>query len=131
MREIIGPAGSDITMFPPIVASFQILNDERNDRQHSAMSDAAIHCLGASNAYSSAIRQVAAISSPVSLAVSAGQREGLEIDQGIGVNLRLRKEPRSAGEPRIAVTPMADFVGRRRSFHFGYRIKVHGAASYV
>ena len=29
VSEIIGPAGSDITMFPPIVASFQILNDER------------------------------------------------------------------------------------------------------
>src|ERR1700722_8931077 len=32
--DIIGPAGSDIQRLPPTVAMFQILNDERNDRQH-------------------------------------------------------------------------------------------------
>ena len=43
VSEIIGPAGSDITMFPPIVASFQILNDDKKDRQHSPISDPALH----------------------------------------------------------------------------------------
>ena len=73
MSEIIGPAGSDITMLPPTVASFQILNDERNERQHSWISEASVHCGGALKAYNSAMRQVAPISSPASLTVSDGQ----------------------------------------------------------
>ena len=35
VSEIIGPAGSDMQMFPPTVASFQILNEARKDRQHA------------------------------------------------------------------------------------------------
>src|SRR5436305_12919996 len=33
-NEIIGPAGSDMQMFPPTVAACQILNDDRNESQH-------------------------------------------------------------------------------------------------
>ena len=47
MSEIIGPAGSDMQMFPPTVASFQILNEERNDRQHWRNSGAAVQSGGA------------------------------------------------------------------------------------
>ena len=42
MSEIIGPAGSDMQMFPPTVASFQILNEARKDRQHWRNSGAAV-----------------------------------------------------------------------------------------
>ena len=47
MSEIIGPAGSDMQMFPPTVASFQILNEARNDRQHWRNSGAAVQSGGA------------------------------------------------------------------------------------
>ena len=47
VSEIIGPAGSDMQMFPPTVASFQILNEERNDRQHWRNSGAAVQSAGA------------------------------------------------------------------------------------
>jgi hypothetical protein len=33
VREIIGPAGSAAQMLPPTVATFQILNEERNAAQ--------------------------------------------------------------------------------------------------
>src|SRR5260370_16519435 len=41
--EIIGPAGNDIQILPPTVAVFQILNEERNERQHSPITGAPIH----------------------------------------------------------------------------------------
>src|SRR5882757_5383529 len=63
-REIMGPAGSDITMFPPTVASFQILKEARNARQHSGNSGAAFHSGGPVKRSSSTILQVAAISNP-------------------------------------------------------------------
>ena len=47
VSEIIGPAGSDMQMFPPTVASFQILNEARNDRQHWRNSGAAVQSGGA------------------------------------------------------------------------------------
>jgi hypothetical protein len=74
VSEIIGPAGKDMQMLPPIVAAFQILNDARNASQHWRSSGAAVHFAGASNRYSSAIRQVAAISSPAGAQGIAGQR---------------------------------------------------------
>src|SRR5260370_23053771 len=64
VREIIGPAGRDITMFPPTVASFKILNEARKARQHSLKSGAAFHWGGAVKRSSSATLQVAAISNP-------------------------------------------------------------------
>ena len=47
VSEIIGPAGSDMQMFPPTVASFQILKEARNERQHWRNSGAAVHSGGA------------------------------------------------------------------------------------
>src|SRR5436190_18903154 len=47
VREVIGPAGSDMQMFPPTVASFQILKDARNERQHSRKSGTAVQSNGA------------------------------------------------------------------------------------
>ena len=73
VREIIGPAGSDMTIFPPTVASFQILNEERNEWQHSLNKGAAFHSIGATKRSSSKIRQVAAISSPLGDTVKDGQ----------------------------------------------------------
>src|SRR6201994_486303 len=64
VREIIGPAGSDMTMFPPTVASFQILKEARKARQHSENTTAAFHSGGAVKRSSSATLQVAAISNP-------------------------------------------------------------------
>src|SRR5580698_6889902 len=71
--EIIGPAGNDMQTFPPTVAVFQILNDDKNDRQHSPISGAAIQSVGASIATSLAISHVAAISRPLALAVNGSQ----------------------------------------------------------
>jgi hypothetical protein len=53
-----------MTMFPPTVASFQILKEARNARQHSRKSGAAFHTGGAVKRSSSTTLQVAAISSP-------------------------------------------------------------------
>src|SRR3984893_14851831 len=64
VREIMGPAGSDMTMFPPTVASFQILKEARNARQHSGKSGAAFHSGVALKRSSSTTLQVAAISNP-------------------------------------------------------------------
>jgi hypothetical protein len=58
---------------PPTVASFQILNDARNERQHLPSSGAALHSVGAAKRSSAPTLHVAAISSPASDAVSAGQ----------------------------------------------------------
>src|SRR5438874_12916818 len=75
VREIIGPAGSDMQMFPPTVASFQILNEARKERQHSRRSGAANHSAGAfsTNRSSSTTLHVAAISNPLSEGLSGGQ----------------------------------------------------------
>src|SRR5882672_12742605 len=72
VSEIIGPAGSDMQMLPPMVAVFQILKEARNARQHWLISGAAIHSGGHASASSCATVQVADIVSPVSLTVSAG-----------------------------------------------------------
>src|SRR4030095_6890309 len=47
VRETIGLAGSDMQIFPPTVASFQILKDARKERQHSRKSGAAVQSDGA------------------------------------------------------------------------------------
>src|SRR6516225_3334419 len=47
VSEIIGPAGNDMQMLPPTVASFQILNDARKDLQHRRNSGAAVQSVGA------------------------------------------------------------------------------------
>jgi len=60
----LGPAGNDMQIFPPTVAVFQILNDERNERQHSPIRGAAAQSAGVFNTNSFAISQVAAISRP-------------------------------------------------------------------
>ena len=64
VREIIGPAGSDMQMLPPTVAVFQILKEARNARQHWLISGEAIHSGGQDSASSCATVQVAAIDSP-------------------------------------------------------------------
>jgi hypothetical protein len=72
--EIIAPAGNDMQMLPPTVAAFATLKDISRERQHSDSSGAACHSTAASNPSSSAIVQVAAISSPPPVAVSPGHR---------------------------------------------------------
>jgi len=47
VSEIIGPAGNDMQMLPPMVAAFQILNEARNELQQSWMSGPARHSGGA------------------------------------------------------------------------------------
>ena len=49
VKEIIGPAGNDMTRLPPTVASFQILKEAKNDRQHMGINGAANHSGGALN----------------------------------------------------------------------------------
>src|SRR6267142_6969833 len=72
VREIIGPAGSDMQMLPPTVAVFQILKEARNARQHWLISGVAIHSAGQESASSCATVQVADIDNSLSLIVSAG-----------------------------------------------------------
>src|SRR5205814_8990064 len=74
VREIIGPAGSDMQIFPPTVASFQILKDARKERQQLRKSGAAIQCDGAfpTNGSSSTTLQVAAIANQSFEALSEG-----------------------------------------------------------
>src|ERR1700712_5881360 len=69
----MGPAGNDMQRLPPTVAIFQILKEARKARQHWLIRGEAIHSGGQANASSWATVQVAAIDSPVSLTVSAGQ----------------------------------------------------------
>src|SRR5712672_2713159 len=70
VSEIIGPAGNDMQMFPPTVAVFQILDDDRKERQHCAIRGAAVQSAGAARATNLAIGQVAAISTPCLLIVN-------------------------------------------------------------
>ena len=69
-----------------------------------------VHSGGPLNRCSSAIRQVAAISSPAGDAVSGGQPRALEIDQRVGGGLRLGEQPGAAGQPGMAVAPLPDLV---------------------
>jgi hypothetical protein len=47
---IIGPAGSDITMLPPTVAEFQILNEAKNASQLVRSSGPTLQSFGVANA---------------------------------------------------------------------------------
>src|SRR5262249_6048204 len=71
VSEIIGPAGSDMQMLPPTVASFQILKEARNARQQWRNSGAAGQSGGAWSVKrsNSATLQVEAISRPSADAV--------------------------------------------------------------
>src|ERR1700730_1558063 len=71
--EIIGPAGNDMQIFPPTVAVFQILNDDRKEQQHCSIRGAAAQSVGAGTATNLAIGQLAAISTPCLLIVNGGQ----------------------------------------------------------
>src|SRR5260221_12183331 len=73
VSKISGPAGNDMQMFPPTVAVFQILNDDRKERQHCSIRGAAVQSVGAPKATNLAIGQVAAISTPCLLIVNGGQ----------------------------------------------------------
>ena len=44
--------------------------------------------------------------------------EMLKIDQRVGRELRLGKQPRSAGEPGIAVSPMVELARSSRLLYF-------------
>lgn len=63
---IMGPAGSDMQMFPPTVAAFQILKEERNASQDVARSEPAVQSAGGTKAWRSRIVHVAPISRPAS-----------------------------------------------------------------
>ena len=73
VSETMAPAGSDMQTLPPTVAAFQILNDIRNASMHSSNSGTARHSGGPLKSCSSTILQVAAISRPDGVTVSAGQ----------------------------------------------------------
>ena len=51
VSEIIGPAGSDMMMLPPIVASFQILKEDKKALQQWRKSGAAVQSGGAFSTY--------------------------------------------------------------------------------
>ena len=94
-------------MLPPTVAAFQILNEASSESQHILNSGAAFHAAGAVEV--GKLRQ--ACRSPRSrarpaVACSAGQRERLQVDQRVGVDLRRREQPSPAGKPRVPVTPL-------------------------
>src|SRR5688500_16451156 len=73
VSEIMAPGGSGITTLPPTVAAFQILKDIRKASMHLSNSGTARHSGGPLNSCSSTILQVAAISRPDGVSVSAGQ----------------------------------------------------------
>jgi len=100
---------------PPTVAVFQILNDDRNARQHSPISGAATHPVGAVSASSLAISQVAAISRLCSLTVNGSQPSPCRSNQTAQLRLRLGKQPRTAGEPCVAFAPSDRSVARFRT----------------
>ena len=70
--------------------------------------------------------QVAAISKPVSAGLERRPAERLEIDQGVGGDLRCRVQPGSAGKPRIAIVPLGNFVEGFRPLDFGNGVQIHG-----
>ena len=125
VSEIMGPAGNDMQMLPPTVAAFQILKEARNARQHSRSSGAAFQPAGALNRSSSAIVQVAAISSPVVGRLQGRPVQRAKIDEGIGLHLRLGEQPGAAGQPGIALVPPVDLVRRRGALDIGDRVQVH------
>jgi hypothetical protein len=49
VREIMGPAGKDMQMLPPMVAAFQILKEARKESQHSLSAAWARHSAGPAN----------------------------------------------------------------------------------
>src|SRR5258708_2299559 len=73
VSEIIGPAGNDIQTFPPTVAVFQILKEDRKDRQPCSISGAAVQSEGEARATNLAIGQLAEISTPCLLIVNGCQ----------------------------------------------------------
>ena len=112
-------------IFPPTVAVFQILNDERNERQHWPISGAATQSAGAVNSTSLTISQVAAISRPL---FADGQRlpaKGLQIDQPAEMGLKFREQPRTSRQPRVALAPANFFCATRGVYDFRYRIQIH------
>jgi hypothetical protein len=69
----MAPAGSDMQTLPPTVAAFQILNDIKKASMHLSNSGTACQSVGPLKSCNSTILQVAAISSPCGVTVSAGQ----------------------------------------------------------
>ena len=114
VREIIGPAGSDMQILPPTVAVFHILKEARNARQHWLISGEATHSGGQASASSCATVQVADIDK---FGLRDGQRrpfQGGEINQPAEMDLRFREQPGPAREPSIACRPNGQLVPRRR-----------------
>ena len=62
----------------------------------------------------------------VSVGLERGPAERLEVDQGVGFDLRRRVEPRSAGKPGIAVVPLGNLVEGFRPLDLGNGVQIHG-----
>ena len=126
VSAIIGPAGNDMQRLPPTVAVFQILKEARNARQHWSISGEAIHSGGQGNASSCCD---GAGCGDGQACFADGQRrpfEIREIDQSREVGLRLREQPGSAGEPRIACRPNGQLLPALRVRHLFDGVQIHG-----
>ena len=125
VSEIIGPAGSDMQMFPPTVALFQILNEARKDRQHWRISGAALHSGGAATASSSATCTWRRSPVPGRSIRQRRPAKPVQVDQPAQVGLRFGKQPGAARQPGIAVTPGAELFAGRGAGYFGNGVEVH------
>ena len=128
MSEIIGPAGSDMQMFPPTVASFQILNEERNDRQHWRNSGAAVQSGGASVDELIELHHLARGGDlqAVLRSVERGPVERLEIDERVDVDLGFRKQPGTSGKPGKSGFPGGDLLRAGGATNSIDGVQVHG-----
>ena len=92
-------------MLPPTVAAFQILNEARKELQQSCTSGRAVHSRGGGEVIQ--LGDLAGRGDFETVGGHAQRRpvQRIEIDQGVGRELRLGKQPGAAGEPGIAVAP--------------------------
>ena len=128
MSEIIGPAGSDMQMFPPTVASFQILNEaekrpatlaEQRRRRPVGrrLVDELIefhHPAGGGDLQAVLRRS------------ERGPIERLEIDERVDVDLGFRKQPGTSGKPGESGFPGGDLLRAGGSANSIYCVQVHG-----
>ena len=91
---------------PPTVAVFQILNDDKNARQHSPINGAAIQSVRCGEGHQPGYF---ASGGNLEASIADGQRrpaEAVQIDQAAQMRLRLGEQPRAPGQPCVAVAPI-------------------------
>src|SRR4029077_6888510 len=136
VREIIGPAGSDMQIFPPTVASFQILKDARKERQHMRKRGAAVQSDGAfsTNCSSSTTLQEAALFNPFFEAWREGH---LSLSRSMSVWVFPCGSEKSHVPPASHAKPFSHFVtasalaGRRTSVIVFKSIDLRGQGNHV